>query len=50
MIHFASVFTMTYEFGKFTTTNPVAISHMQETMECVIPERAVNRLRRASEK
>ncbi|MCH4192864.1 MAG: adaptor protein MecA [Butyrivibrio sp.] len=49
MIHFASVFTMAYEFGKFTTTGPVAISHMQETMECVIAERAVNRLRRTAE-
>lgn len=48
MIHFAALFTMAYEFGEFATTSPVTIAHMEESMECLIAERAVNRLRKIS--
>lgn len=48
MIHFAALFTMTYEFGEFASTSPVTIAHMEESMECLIAERAVNRLRKIS--
>ena len=49
MIHFAALFTMAYEFGEFETTSPVTIAHMEESMECLIAERAVNRLRKISD-
>ena len=49
MIHFAALFTMAYEFGEFATTSPVTIAHMEESMECLIAERAVNRLRKISD-
>ena len=41
---FASLFTMTYEFGHFSASNPTVIAHIKETYDCIIATDAVKKL------
>ena len=43
--HFASVFTMVYEFGNFVTSNPIYIANMEENYDVIIKSKAVDTLR-----
>ncbi len=43
---FASVFTIAYEFGKYTTADSKMIAFIDESMEVVIAEKAIEKLRK----
>jgi len=43
--HFASVFTMVYEFGTYVTSNPIYIANVEESYETIIKSKAVDTLR-----
>lgn len=43
--HFASVFTMVYEFGTFVTSNPIYISNVEESYDVIIKTKAIDTLR-----
>lgn len=43
--HFASVFTMVYEFGTYVTSNPIYIANVEESYETIIKSNAVDTLR-----
>ncbi len=43
---FAAVFSICYEYGSFVTAKDINICHLMESYECVIPENAIERLRK----
>lgn len=43
---FASVFTIAYEFGRYTTADSKMIAFIDESMEVVIEEKAIEKLRK----
>ncbi|SEP91209.1 MULTISPECIES: adaptor protein MecA [Butyrivibrio] len=45
VVHFASVFTMAYEFGTYITSSPIYIANVEESYEVIIKTKAVDTLR-----
>ena len=46
VVHFAGIFNSAYEFGSFYTSDPIRISYIEESTDCLIANKAVNLLKK----